>query len=215
MTNTPAEANLYEIDLESEALMKKESDLFHLLVAKLLFLCKRLRPDIYTTVAFLTTRLKSPALEDENKLHQVIKYLCKNKGLVLTLKIDQLQIVKWWVDASFGIHSDYKSQTGAHTSLGKGCFYSTSEKHKVNSRSSTEAELIGVSNRMPMVLWTRLFMEAQGITIKDNIVYQDNTSTKLIAKHGKLSCEKKTRYMNIKYFFITDQIQQGKINIHH
>eukprot|EP00559_Dactyliosolen_fragilissimus_P000204 CAMPEP_0184874530 /NCGR_PEP_ID=MMETSP0580-20130426/42450_1 /TAXON_ID=1118495 /ORGANISM="Dactyliosolen fragilissimus" /LENGTH=176 /DNA_ID=CAMNT_0027377561 /DNA_START=3172 /DNA_END=3702 /DNA_ORIENTATION=- len=123
--------------------------------------------------------------------------------------------MKWWIDTSFGVHPDFKSQTGTRMSLGKGCFYSTSKKQKINTGSLTEAELVGVSYLMPMILWTRLFLEAQGIRTKDNIIYQDNTSTKLMATHGKTSCGKITRYMNIKYFFITDQIKQGTVKIHH
>ena len=99
--------------------------------------------------------------------------------------------------------------------MGAGCFYSSSKKQKVNSRSSTEAELVGVNDMMPMVLWTRLFLQGQGFEINRNIVYQDNTSTELMAKHGKLSCGKRTRYINIKYFFITDQVKQGTISVKH
>jgi len=47
---------------------KNRKTLFHHITAKLLFLAKRARPDILTTVAFLTTRVKDPDEDDWNKL---------------------------------------------------------------------------------------------------------------------------------------------------
>ena len=41
-------------------------------------------------------------------------------------------------------------------SLGKGSIYSTSIRQKLNTKSSTEAELVGVSDVMPQILGTRL-----------------------------------------------------------
>jgi hypothetical protein len=62
-----------------------------------------------------------------------------------------------------------------------------SNKHKLNSRSLTEAELIAVNNAMSKILWTRLFIQGQGYDVMDNVVYQDNQSTILLEKNGKLS----------------------------
>ena len=90
---------------------------------------------------------------------------------------------------------------------------SMSRKQKLNSRSSTEADLIGVDDAITQVLWTRLFMEAQGYPIKENIVYQDNKSSILLAKHGRSSAGKRSRAINIRYFFITDQVEKGHIRI--
>eukprot|EP00957_Ditylum_brightwellii_P110520 8430626-Ditylum_brightwellii.AAC.1 len=61
--------------------------------------------------------------------------------------------------------------------IGKGALFATSTKQKLNTRSSTEAELVGVNDVMPQILWTRYFLEAQGIEVKDNVVYQDNQSS--------------------------------------
>ena len=58
-------------------------------------------------------------------------------------------------------------------------------KQKLNTRSSTKSELVGVDDMMPMILWTHYFLEAQGYTVKDNIVSQDNKSAILLSKNGK------------------------------
>ena len=76
-------------------------------------------------------------------------------------------------------------------------------------------ELVGVNDAMGLVLWTRLFLEAQGYQIEDNIVYQDNESTMLLAKNGRSSSTKNTRHINIRYYFITDQVTKKRIRIEH
>ena len=61
--------------------------------------------------------------------------------------------------------------------FGKGAVQSLSKKQKLNTRSSTEAELVGADDVATQILWTKHFMEAQGYTIEDNILHQDNKST--------------------------------------
>jgi hypothetical protein len=55
-----------------------------------------------------------------------------------------------------------KSHTKAMMSMGKGSAYATSRRQRLNTKSSTEVELVGVDNVMPQVLWTKYFLECQG-----------------------------------------------------
>jgi hypothetical protein len=143
-----------------------------------------------------------------------LRYLQLTKYLPLTLEADwDLHIIKWWVDASYGTHPDMKSHTGATMSLGKGAVYSTSTRQKLNTISSTEAELVGIADVMPMVIWTRYFLEGQGYKVTDNIVYQDNKSTMLLAKNGKASSGKRTKHINIRYFFVAARIKSNELTV--
>ena len=110
------------------------------------------------------------------------------------------------MDASFAVHPDYKSHTGATMSYGdgNGAVQSISRKQKLNTRSSTESELVGVDDASVMILWTKLFLEEQGYNINSNILYQDNKSAILLETNGKKSSGKRTRALNIRYFFLTD-----------
>eukprot|EP00957_Ditylum_brightwellii_P053434 4049456-Ditylum_brightwellii.AAC.1 len=49
-------------------------------------------------------------------------------------------------------------------------------------------------------------MEIQGYNVSDNIVYQDNEIAIRLKKNGKGLSSKRTRYIDIYYFFVTDQI---------
>ena len=61
---------------------------------------------------------------------------------------------------------------------------------------------------LPQVLWTNRFMEAQGYKINKSIVYQDNLSLMLLAKHGKTSSSRRTRHLDVRYFFIKDKLDK-------
>ncbi len=58
-----------------------------------------------------------------------------------------------------------------------------------------------------------MFMEAQGYNIEKNILYQDNKSAMLLEVNGKRSSGKRTRAFNIRYFFLTDQIEKGNLKV--
>ena len=77
----------------------------------------------------------------------------------MTLKYSNSGIITWYVDAAFAVHEDMKSHTGAVMTLGMGSVCSFSLKQKVNARSSTEAELIGVDDVVSKILWTQKFMK--------------------------------------------------------
>ena len=79
--------------------------------------------------------------------------------------------------------------------------------------SRTEAELVGVSDMLPQVIWTRHFLEAQGYNVDESIVYQDNMSSILLEKNGRASSGKRTRHINIRYFFVTDRVKSGELGI--
>ena len=184
-------------------------------MAKCLFLSKRARPDIQLTVAVLSTRVKSPTTQDWLRLERLMKYLNGTKQYHLTVAIDDLKVVKWYVDASYGAHEDFRSHTGSVMSMGTGAMQAGSVKQKLNTRSSTEAELVGVDDVIAKILWTKLFIEEQGYEIEKNILYQDNKSSILLETNGRKSAGKRSRHINIRYFFVTDQVRMGNVEIKH
>ena len=56
-------------------------------------------------------------------------------------------------------------------------------------------------------------MKEQGCKIVDNMVYRDNTSATKMEINGKTSSGKRTRHLEIKYFYITDLIQRKEIEV--
>ena len=194
-------------------LSKDMRESFHTYVAKGLFLCKRARPDIMPAIAFLSTQVKKPTKHDWYKLRRMMNFLTTTINDGLTLRANLNIITNWYIDAAFAVHTDYKSHTGALLTLGQGAVTSISTKQKINTRSSTESELVSTDDIIAKVIWTKNFIEAQGFTIQENLIHRDNQSTLKIEQNGKASSGKRTRHFNIKYFYITDLIQQKEVSI--
>jgi hypothetical protein len=122
--------------------------------------------------------------------------------------MDDSKTIKRYIDAAFGVHKDLKSQTGAIMSLGKGVV-------SLNSRSSTEAEFIAVNDIIIIikVLWTKLFLENQGMEIVENIIFRDNQSAMKMELNRKAFSGKRTRHFDMKYNYTADLIKRKLVQI--
>jgi hypothetical protein len=87
-----------------------------------------------------------------------------------------------------------------------------SNKQKVNTRSSTEAESIAVYDALPTIQWTRLFMKDQGYDL-ETILKEDNKGTMLLMTNGRLSLGKRMKHLDIRYFYVQDLLSRGIIKI--
>eukprot|EP00978_Attheya_sp_CCMP212_P037933 scaffold183156_cov29-Attheya_sp.AAC.2 len=88
--------HLFEVNANDPVtLNEEEGAMFHTNVSKLLFLCKRARPDIQTAaVSFLCTRVKSPDVDDYKKLARVMKYLREMINMPLTLEGENMRVIE-------------------------------------------------------------------------------------------------------------------------
>ena len=215
---SPAASHLYSIN-ESEAKLDDEtSKHLHSCVAKALYMAKRGRPDILTAVSFLTTRVKSPNMGDYKKLKRLGSYLNGTKDLKLYLKANKPLLPQptlyCYVDASYALHNDGKGRTGNVLTLGKGAFKISSTKHHIVTKSSTEAEIVGVSDAMGGNLGLMYLMEEQGYNVKPLILYQDNKSAIALLEKGR-STSQRTKHIATRYFFIKDRITSNEIKLVH
>ena len=87
-----------------------------------------------------------------------------------------MDITKTWVDASYATYDDMKSHTGGCYSLGLGVAHHKSSKQRLNTKSSTESELVGASDYIAYTLWTMRFLKHQGYESRQNIFFQNNES---------------------------------------
>ena len=69
-------------------------------------------------------------------------------------------ILRTWVDASYGgVHSDRRGHTDGFSSIGTGILHYKTSTQRLNTKSSTETEVVGVSNYLPHTVWLKLFFE--------------------------------------------------------
>ena len=152
---TPAAHHLFDIAEDATKLYQAGAYLFHHFVAQLPYLSKRARPDIHIAVSFLCARLRGSDTYYYNNLARVMKYIQGTIGIPLILSIDKSGNIKWYIDASFAVHKDMRSHNGVFVTMGKGGAYVQPSKQNLNTKSSTEAELVGVDDVLTQVIWTR------------------------------------------------------------
>jgi len=83
----------------------------------------------------------------------------------------------------------------------------------LNTRSSNESELIALDDVLVHIMWTKLFLEHQGYRLDKNIVFQDNKTSMLLEVNGLKSAGKRSRAINLRYFWMTDQIKKGSVSV--
>jgi hypothetical protein len=210
---SPAAAHLWDVNEDCEVLDEEKAIIFHSVTAKLLFVSKRTRPDIEPAVAFCTTRVQKPNKDDWKKLKRCITYLDQTKNDPRIIGCSNLEELFTWVDASFAVHPNMRSHTGGVMSMGRGMIHCRSSKQKLNTKSSTEAELVGTSEYVPFNIWILMFMKKQGYDIKKNILFQDNKSTIRMLKNGRASCTGNSRHIDIKHFFVKDRVDKNEIEV--
>ena len=103
--------------------------------------------------------MKEPDEDDWGKLKHGIDYLKGTIYMKRHMQSDSLIMIRWWFDASYGMHWDCRGHTGAMMSMGKGDTVNISRKHKLNIGSSTEAELVSITDVLGMMMWCKYFME--------------------------------------------------------
>jgi hypothetical protein len=158
---------------------------------------KQARLDTSLAIAFLTMRVREPDEDDWRKIRHLIVYLKSTCELPLVLGAWNTGVLHWYVDASFAVHPNTQGHTSGVLKLGTRAPVVTSTKQKLNTCSSTISEVVAVDDMIPQILWTRLFMQEQGIKDTDNILYQDNKSAILLEKNGRASSSKRTKHIKI------------------
>ena len=211
---TPATETLFDVTEDLELVPKERAEEFHSTVAQLLFLALRARPDVLTATSFLTTRVTKPTREDEEKLERVLMYLNGTPQMGIVLKATEGIRIMAYVDASFATHPDMKSHSGGIITLGSGPIYVVSKKQDLVTKSSTEAELVALSNMLSQIIWLRDFLMAQGYDLGPAKIFEDNMSTIALAGRGS-SNSSRTRHIAIRYFFVKDRMDGGEVVIEH
>ena len=68
VTVTPAASNLFTICQDAEKLDDEHTEVYHHISAQLLYLCQCAQLDLQPTMAFLTTRVMQPDIDNWKKL---------------------------------------------------------------------------------------------------------------------------------------------------
>jgi len=212
LSNTPYSDHLFE-HRDISDLTELQSKEIRSMVAKLLYLAKRVRPDLLLSISVLVSRVNSYNSDDQTKLEKVISYLRSTKDLCLTLRAHDPTNVTCYVDAGFAPHADAKSHSAYGISLGEGFFVCRSAKQRIVTKSSTEAELVAANEAAVVLMWCMNFLTDLGIKgVRPCKLHEDNQSTIHIIKGG-LESIRRTRHMNVQQRFLSDMVIRGEMSV--
>jgi len=207
----PGRKDLFMVE-QHNVLSSEDMKTFHTIVAKLLYLAKRARPDIMTVVSFLCTRVKGPTIGDLGKLKHLLGYLEKTKSRPLVLKPKGMFNIEAYVDASFAAHMDGKSHTGVLVKVGGVGVYFASRKQKCVTKSPTEAELVALSDNVGFVELFHEFMSfILNCAVDTPVVYQDNTSVISLVTLG--GGKVRTKHLRTRMFLVKEAIEERKFRV--
>ena len=213
---TPATEGLFEVRPDALTVSEGLRVMFHRHVAKMLYLAKRARPDCLTAVAFLATRVTKCTVDDLAKLDRLMRYVwaTRERGIVFTPGASGI-VVSVLIDAAYGVHADGRSHTGSCIVVGdRGAVHCKSSKQQIVTKSSTEAELVALSDSANQALHVRSFIIAQGHVCGPVIIHQDNMSCMALIDRGRSGAER-TRHISIKYFWLKERVDMGEAKVKH
>ena len=155
-------------------------------------------------------------MDDVEKLKRVMKYVAETKDRGVTFRPGALGIcVRVFVDAAYGVHADGKSRKGSCVVIGDvGAVHRKSSKQSIVTSSSTEAELVALSDSANQGLYLRNFLISQGYKMKAATLYQDNTSCMVLVERGRSGAER-TRHIGIRSFWIRERVETGEVVVVH
>lgn len=215
-TNYPCKVNLVDINrpnVDKSLLDFTRKNIFRSKIASLLFISRMVRPDIFFVVSYLGTRVSDPNTTDWEDLQLLLMYLknTKNNGLIFKCNSDSNLIA--YIDASFGTYSDCgKGQSGIVIQFSGCTIHCSSTKQRLISLSSTESEIIGVSDKISHVIECFDFLVDFGIDVNIQLniptVFQDSKPAIELMIRSKN--EMRTRHLNNRRYNIRDLFNTGK-----
>ena len=129
VAKSPATDGLFDIR-NLPAVSEERRAKFHSLVAKILYLAKRTKPECLTAISFLASRVTRCTEDDEEKLERLVRYIRHSQRRGIVLAPGNMGImVRMFVDAAYGVHQDRTSHTGSCVVIG--------DRGAVHCRSAT------------------------------------------------------------------------------
>ena len=208
----PCNSDLFKVDEENVLLSITDKRRFHTLVAKMLYLACKNRPDILMVCSYLASRVNEPNDSDMKKIDRLYNYIDSTKDMFLIYKYGCPIELKVYSDASYNIHADCTSRSGVIALLGGGYISSKSSKQHLITRSSTEAELVALDEGNTMALILINIIKDMGIDIEPVIMMEDNKSTIKLIMNG-FAKGYTTRTIDSKYFYASQCVRLGKIEL--
>ena len=179
-----------------------------------LYLSVNSRPDIAASVNILCRKVKSPTNVEWREVKRMLRYLKATSNLRLVLGGEVKDELIVYADADWAEDvSDRKSTSGFVFQYHGATVSWLSRKQSLVALSSTEAELISLSEACQEIIWFQYLLEDMDIKLNKLKVFEDNQSVISIVKSDKI--KSRTKHIGVKYHFVKETIENNNIDIHY
>ncbi|KAL6152339.1 hypothetical protein ACJQWK_04811 [Exserohilum turcicum] len=182
-------------------------------IGSLLYAAVNTRPDIAFATSRLARFLSNPSQEHQRAADRVLLYLEETKYLALQLRSgNSMQVAS---DASFADNTlDRKSSQGYTIKLFGGLIAWRASKQDTVTTSTTEAELLALSQVAKEAIFTSRLIKELKIDLPDQIEIQcDNQQTIRLVTQEISRLQTKLRHVDIHNHWLRQEVASGRIKV--
>jgi hypothetical protein len=196
-----------------QALMKYDNIIrYQQIVGSLNYLATMTRPDITYAVNILARKMTQPTLLYYNYAKRILHYLKGTRELKLTFTNSSNNLIEGFSDASFAENKEDRTSTGGYVFMMNGGAVSwKTEKQKIVTLSSTEAEYVALSHAAREAIWLRRLAEEHQHSNAPMILHEDNQSTIKTAKDRIFNC--RTKHIDTYHHFVRQKVEEKELEI--
>jgi hypothetical protein len=173
------------------------------------------RPDVAFAASKLSEFLQNPSQTHLDNADRVIKHLDKTRTLAIEYSIDNLnESFIFATDAAYADNADRKSSEGYVFKMFGGVVDWKARKQKTVTTSTTEAELLSLSNGARETYWWMRFFKAIRLDPEQDFeIWCDNAQT--VGLLTKIDPELKTklRHVDIHNHWLRQEIQLKNLHV--
>jgi hypothetical protein len=116
-----------------------------------------------------------------------------------------------FADASHLLANDLRGQSGILIKLGNNTIVVESKRQGMTTQSSTEAEILALTECANWLTWCRLFLNELGFKQDSIPIFQDNLSCIHIMQVGRRTS--RTKHIQMRYFVVTELLKQKILHL--
>ena len=187
--------------------------MYQAIVGSLLYLSTKTRPDIAYAVSSVARFCANPTKEHWTAVKRILRYLKGTSNLGLLYREDTPAEITGYSDADWaGDVGDRKSTSGYVFILGGAAISWKSNKQTCVALSTAEAEYVALSAAAQEAMWLQqLASDLLNKNIRETTILEDNQSAICLAKNQQV--HGRTKHIDIKYHFIHDLVEAGRIKL--
>jgi hypothetical protein len=200
------------LDAEEEAEHVDQKE-YRSMIGSLLYLTET-RPDIQFSVCLCAHFQASSRTSHRQAVKRIFRFLRHTPNFGLWYSTSSSLALHGFSDADFGgCRLDRKSTSGTCQILGFSLVSWSSCKQSSVAQSITEAEYVAAASCCSQLLWILCTMSDFGEEYTHVPLQCDSTSAISVAKN--LVLHSKTKHIEVRYHFLRDNVEKGKITLIH